>query len=652
MVWATSVNMPAGATVGGKTEAQIGAEVQAALAAGNKSKLESIMNSLHNAGYSGSFNASQEFKDVGVSNQSMGIVPASVAASPAATAAYVEENQMGPSATAQTGEPNYLDYVLNNPGLRENAEAHGYTQQEMTDFGDWHWNKYGQGESRRNTPFKTELPGERAAQMNPVEAAAFEASVRRGDPSEMWSARAAIDPAWNVGQFSGQGWNVDPDNPYMRGILGDNIRVDAPVGQLWSEGDPRFLQDRYLDPSIAQDFPVGWTTPQNAWAGPEQLGGYWDALTNAQRNEAGEIRSMVDRPAAGWAGPSVAPGTRGSGNIRVDGGNIRAAGGGLLNPTVPTFRGPGYQDWTRFMPTDFQLAEFGGMHYQPGRTGIPAGMGGGAGGFAGPDLPPGYNIGGGGPGVTYNPPTGFTPPGTGGGATGNVTTDTSGNKWVMSPGGQWIPAGSDYANALSGTGPYSSSLDPNFYDSSGAFMGAEDAGIRSDQIYDSPDPATRKAVGWGGGAFTPQEWSSDIAGPVAPRYDQWGNEVDMGNRQVGLNITKAFTGWMDKGGPFAGVKSILGAFQPSTSSGVVSAQPRFSGYPNMDVTYPGIMAPRQDISVAPNVDYGPHVSQMGTGNFYPAGVHPGILEAEQEARDSAMDANEAADIAAGFGWDY
>jgi hypothetical protein len=40
--------------------------------------------------------------------------------------------------------------------------------------------------------------------------------------------------------------------------------------------------------------------------------------------------------------------------------------GGLLdgppNPTVPSF---GYQDWSRFMPTNFGLAEGGGMHYQP-----------------------------------------------------------------------------------------------------------------------------------------------------------------------------------------------------------------------------------------------------------------------------------------------
>jgi len=474
--------MPAGATVGGKTEAEIGAEVQAALAAGDKGKLESIMDSLHNAGYSGSFNASQEFKDAGVSNKSMGIVPASVAASPAATAAYVEENQMGASTTAstaaQTGEPDYLNYILNNPGLRESAEAMGYTQQEMIDMGDWHWNTYGKNESRRNTPFKTELPGERTALPNPHDIANFEASVRRGDPSAMWTARSDIDPAWNLGQFSGTGWNFDPDNPYGRGILGDTIAVDAPVGQLYDTGDPLFLQDRYQDPYIAEDFPVGWTTPQNTWAGPEQLGGYWDAITNAQRNELGELRSVVGRPETGWAGPSVSPGTRGGGNVRV---------GGLLgppNPTVPSFGYSQYQDWTRFMPTNFQLAEGAGMHYQPWASGMPA-----SGSYAND--------------VVYGPI--LTPPGGGGGTTtgpgvinpniwgntdttssSNTTTDSSGNRWVMSPGGQWYPATSDYGQGLLGTGRLHP--DPNFYDSSGAYVGAEGEGVRSQQYGSAGTP--------------------------------------------------------------------------------------------------------------------------------------------------------------------
>ena len=55
----------------------------------------------------------------------------------------------------------------------------------------------------------------------------------------------------------------------------------------------------------------------------------------------------------------------------------------------------------------------------------------------------------------------------------NTTTDTSGNKWVMSPAGQWYPAGSDYANALAS----GNVGDPNMYDQNGAFMGSEGQSI-------------------------------------------------------------------------------------------------------------------------------------------------------------------------------
>ena len=51
----------------------------------------------------------------------------------------------------------------------------------------------------------------------------------------------------------------------------------------------------------------------------------------------------------------------------------------------------------------------------------------------------------------------------------NTTTDTSGKQWVMSPGGQWYPAGSDYATALAA----GNAGDPNHYDSSGNYVGAE-----------------------------------------------------------------------------------------------------------------------------------------------------------------------------------
>ena len=63
------------------------------------------------------------------------------------------------------------------------------------------------------------------------------------------------------------------------------------------------------------------------------------------------------------------------------------------------------------------------------------------------------------------------PIGTGAGAGGgNSTTDASGNQWVMSSNGQWVPAGSDYGQGLLGDARL---FDPNFYDTSGGYVGAD-----------------------------------------------------------------------------------------------------------------------------------------------------------------------------------
>jgi len=70
------------------------------------------------------------------------------------------------------------------------------------------------------------------------------------------------------------------------------------------------------------------------------------------------------------------------------------------------------------------------------------------------------------------------------------------------------------------------------YESSG---GGEGAGMRSDQIYDSDG----NPVGWGGGTFSPTEMSTGEPEEVGKRYDQWGNEVDMGNRKWGIAFNKA-----------------------------------------------------------------------------------------------------------------
>ena len=148
----------------------------------------------------------------------------------------------------------------------------------------------------------------------------------------------------------------------------------------------------------------------------------------------------IDNPPVG--GPGIGgPGGGGPG------------GGGLLNPTVPTFRGPGYQDWTRFMPTNFQLAEGGGMHYQPWVTGG-AGMGGGNGGWiTGPPFTGGGGTTGGGIGTNPNIWGG-----------GGTTTTNTGAK-----------PGSDKANDLANGITHH----PEMYDHNDMWIGAEGEGVRS-----------------------------------------------------------------------------------------------------------------------------------------------------------------------------
>jgi hypothetical protein len=225
-------------------------------------------------------------------------------------------------------ETERLNYILSNPDLRENAEAAGLTRSEMLTMADWHWNNYGINENRENTPDKvsntggyTETLTAAHYQDRPVEAT-LQASVRAADPSDMWDARAAISDKWNLDQFTAEGWNLDPDDPYRTGIRGDTLAVNTGIGQLvpTAAGDQKFLQDRYYDDYISRDFPVGWTTPEGEWAAaaPQQLGNYWDVLTNAVR-EDGVLKRLDPYNESTAVGPSVDPGDRGGGNVRPDG---------------------------------------------------------------------------------------------------------------------------------------------------------------------------------------------------------------------------------------------------------------------------------------------------------------------------------------------
>ena len=138
----------------------------------------------------------------------------------------------------------------------------------------------------------------------------------------------------------------------------------------------------------------------------------------------------------------------------ITGGGVTTVGG-PPNPTVPSFGYPQYQDWTRFMPTNFQLAEGGGMHYQPGAWGNLPGTVGAAIGAGNNIWNTGTTTGGttatGGPGP-INPNIWGTP---------NANVNTTG-----------VRPGSDKANDLAAGRTHH----PQMYDANDMWIGAEGGG--------------------------------------------------------------------------------------------------------------------------------------------------------------------------------
>ena len=369
----------------------------------------------------------------------------------------------------------YLNYILSNPDLRENAEAAGLTQAEMIVMGKTHWEGGGKNEGRLNSPDAqdftegyTQTLGPEHYQGRPV-AATLEASVQAGAGSKMWDAREDIDKAWNLGNYSAEGWNVAPDVPYKTGILGDTIDVNAGIGQLvpTTGGNQNFIQDRYLDASLANDFPDEWVT-NNAWTGPEDLGAYWDALTSSTRDASGNLVRATPYDPNTALGPSTNVGNRGLAN----------AGGGLLgNMYEADYTPRGLLDWSDYQTDpDFVLQENKMANYQPWAAGMGAlpvyGAGTGTSSYGNNTTSSG----------AYTPVIDTTTTNTG---TGNITTDAQGKTWIMSN-GQWYPSNSDYANALSGTGTL---YDQNFYDTNGLYIGANNdaTGVFESNYYSFED---------------------------------------------------------------------------------------------------------------------------------------------------------------------
>ena len=428
----------------------------------------------------------------------------------------------------------YLNYVLSNPDLRENAEALGLTQAEMKAWGETHWEKHGSkegadGQGRRNSPTETIWEsgftetlgkqhyshptwGDRTAED------ILQGSVRAKAESDMWKARKAIDEDWNLGQYTSEGWNMASDNPYRTGILGDTIEVNEGLGQLTptTGGNQNFIQDRYVDASLANDFPTEWVT-DNVWTGPENLGGYWDDLTNATRDAGGNLVRATPYDASTALRASTNVGNRGLTRANV--------GGGLLgNMYESTYSPRGLLDWSDYQTDpDFVLQENNMANYQPWAAGMGAlpvyGAGTGTSNYVNNTTS----------GGAYTPVMDTTTTNTG---TGNITTDAQGKTWIMSN-GQWIPTTSDLGSILAAG---DTSRHPfGHYDSNGMWIGAAGLDINSAGIAVNPDGTPRWSptanfgiLGttgpFGNAGYSPE----DNAAAAAAANEIYGSQVGMG----------------------------------------------------------------------------------------------------------------------------
>ena len=173
----------------------------------------------------------------------------------------------------------YVEYVLGNEDLRENAEALGLTSQEMAEFGQTHYETFGVDqyiydydagkvtdygknvEDRANylTGASNVVVRDKEAFKRDYDISdeKFEKIIRDygsadnwlyggGDVSRMWEARDDIakdfgGSDWNLLNFDAEGWNMSPDNPYAKGIRAGTIDVVEDVGQLIDTGDSKFL---------------------------------------------------------------------------------------------------------------------------------------------------------------------------------------------------------------------------------------------------------------------------------------------------------------------------------------------------------------------------------------------------------------------------
>ena len=298
----------------------------------------------------------------------------------------------------------YLEYVLSNPDLRENAEASGLTQDEAIKFGKQHYDTWGHLEGRANAPGAITLKSAYGEELGPqhytadvwagmspeeILAQTVTGTVTDllGGESDLWKARAAlggrdssgnlIDPGtWSLSGFTADEWNMDPDIGYRAGAFEDVLDVNRRAGQLYltKQGliDPiteekvndNWLQERYNEGYEANDFPEAWVT-DGKWTGPDTpaLNEYWNLLTWDEETQG-------ERPPPSWQGkgllgPDYYAGFDPSrGGFGTEGG-VGPGVGGLIATTPYTQPAP--QDWSklRYTYAGSPLSELGQMTQTP-----------------------------------------------------------------------------------------------------------------------------------------------------------------------------------------------------------------------------------------------------------------------------------------------
>ena len=235
---------------------------------------------------------------------------------------------------------------------------------------------------------------------------------------------------------------------------------------------PASIFEQYVDET--PDLLSAWNQIESDPQGTQ--GSYWIPRGASSKAAFGRAHAAEDSALAGGTyrgGTDVAPWT---GGTRFEGFlDLLSGGGGGDTGPGPLGEYTGSNPYYPVMDTQYSAPAGGGLipdAYAPWSEAstayVPENI------WSGAETAPLTGLG---YGVEYNAPRfgpiNIPPSEAEGGGTSGTTTDTSGNKWVMSPGGQWYPAGSDYANALAA----GNARDPNMYDQNGAFIGAEGQSI-------------------------------------------------------------------------------------------------------------------------------------------------------------------------------